>query len=464
MPEHRELSVAAIQALVKRQLWQRREGAPLGLVVLMRVLRHGYAVARDLSDRELTLRAMSLVYTTLLSLVPLLAISFSILKGFGVHNQMEPFLENALAPLGPRGHEMALQIVAFVENVRVGVLGSVGFALLFYTVVSLMQKIESAFNSVWEIAQQRSVGEQFRDYLSVVLVGPVLVFASIGMSATIMSTPIMSQIASIQPFGWLIDFIGRLLPTAMVVAAFTFIYLFIPNTRVRLGPAFAGGFVAGVMWNAVGWLFAMFVAGASKYTALYSGFATPIVFMIWLYVGWVILLLGASIAFYQQHPEFLAGRHVTSNLSMREKESLALMITCLIGERYYHDQPPFSASQLAEELKVSGIIVKHVSALLQRGGLIIASGGDPVVYVPARPWEETSVHRVLEAVRTGDEEGSVPGVTSASYPVIDSVLEEVESASRSAVGSMSLKDLAKAREPESARREVQAIPSRSAPV
>ena len=128
-----------------------RSGAAWGL----RVLRVSYALIRDLREGQLTLRAMSLVYTTILSLVPLMAISFSILKGFGVHNQVEPVLLNLLAPLGDKGVEISERIVGFMDNVKVGVLGSLGFVLLFYTVVSLMQKIERAFNYVWQIKTER---------------------------------------------------------------------------------------------------------------------------------------------------------------------------------------------------------------------------------------------------------------------------------------------------------------------
>ncbi len=442
MAEQPIYSISGMKAFIDGLLWQRLEDAPRWYVLLVGLMRHTYAVLRDLSDGQLTLRAMSLVYTTLLSLVPLLAISFSILKGFGVHNQVEPFLQSALEPLGERSEEITRAIVEFVDNMRVGVLGFVGVTLLFYTVVSLMQKIESSFNSVWEIPQHRGVGEQFRDYLSVIMVGPMLIFLSVGLSTTVMGTPIMEQILAFQPFGWLVDFVGRLIPIAMVVTAFTFIYAFIPNTKVRLGPAFVGGLVAGVLWNMVGWLFAMFVAEAAKYTAVYSTFATPIVFMIWLYVGWMILLLGASIAFYQQHPEFLVGRRLTANLSTHEKETLALLIVCLIGERFYEQQRAFTSAELGERLKMSANIVEYVLGMLQQRGLISANDEEPVSYLPARPWEDTPVHLVLDAVRTAEVERSAGHPAVESHPIIDDVLAEIEAASRSAVASMSLKDLA----------------------
>jgi membrane protein len=139
--------------------------------ILVFVLRVGHMLLRELIGGQLNLRAMSLVYTTLLSIVPLLAVSFSVLKGFGVHNQIEPLLYNFLEPLGPQGAEITEKTIYFVENVKVGVLGSIGFAMLIYTVIALVQKIEAAFNFVWQIDHLRPLSQRISSYLSVILLG-----------------------------------------------------------------------------------------------------------------------------------------------------------------------------------------------------------------------------------------------------------------------------------------------------
>ena len=146
-----------------------------GRAFLVKTLRLLAVSSRDFSEGLINLRAMSLVYTTLLSLVPLLAVSFSVLKGFGVHNQIEPLLLNFLAPLGPKGGEIAASIIGFVENLNVKVLGAVGLAVLLYTVFSLIQKIEDAFNDIWRVRRQRSLARKISDYMSVLLIGPVLI-------------------------------------------------------------------------------------------------------------------------------------------------------------------------------------------------------------------------------------------------------------------------------------------------
>ncbi|RKZ99582.1 MAG: ribonuclease BN, partial [Gammaproteobacteria bacterium] len=219
---------------------------------LINSLRVTYIMIRELASGQLNLRAMSLVFTTLLSLVPLIAVAFSVLKAFGVHNQIEPALLQMLEPLGPQGVEITSNIIGFVQNVKVGVLGSLGLAILFYTIIALIQKIENAFNYVWRVKQARTLARRFTDYLSVVMIGPVLVFTALGITATVMTHSVVQTLQAIEPFGTLILLVGKLLPYLMIIVAFTFLYKFIPNTRVKLMPALVGATVAGVLWVTVG--------------------------------------------------------------------------------------------------------------------------------------------------------------------------------------------------------------------
>lgn len=403
----------------------------------MQALRMGYATVRDLMEGQLTLRAMSLVYTTLLSLVPLLAISFSILKGFGVHNQVEPVLLNLLEPLGDRSAEITSQIVDFVDNVQVGVLGTVGFLLLFYTAVSLMRKIELAFNETWQVTRERSIAERFRDYFSVILLGPVLMFASLGISASLMSSTVAEWVLGFQPLGALAEFLSRFAPLAMIVFAFTFINMFVPNTRVRFLSAFLGGVASGVLWHALGFLFANFVAGAGRYTAIYSGFATPIFFMIWLYLGWLILLIGGTLSFYHQHPEYRAGRRQGRGLSHLDRVALLLRAVRQVGKAYYQGEPAPGTQQMARALQIPADVVDELMGLLQRARLVANTQAPEEGFVPGCPWEQATLHDVLEALR---HEGRRERwqVSFADTPV-DQVLSRLRELSRSAFGDCSLK-------------------------
>jgi membrane protein len=224
----------------------------VGRALLVGVFRGLAGIVREATEGQLTLRAMSLVYTTLLSVVPLLALSFSVLKAFGAHNAVEPLMLNLLEPLGEQGVEITQNVLTFVDNMRVGVLGFVGLLFLVYTVVSLVQKIELAFNGIWQIEGTRSLGQRFSNYLSVIMIGPLLVVSALGATAALMSSALMQRVTAIEPLGTLFETAASLLPYGLIVAAFTFIYMFVPNTRVRLLPALIGAVVAGILWQTVG--------------------------------------------------------------------------------------------------------------------------------------------------------------------------------------------------------------------
>jgi len=424
-------------------IWGRDVAAlPWWQARLLGALRMGYAVARDLASGQLTLRAMSLVYTTLLSLVPLLAVSFSVLKGFGVHNQIEPLILNLLEPLGEKGVEISSRIIEFVENIKVGVLGSLGLGLLLYTVISLIQKIERAFNYTWHVKQQRPFTQRFSDYLSVIVIGPVLVFSALGITASIASATVVQGLMTIEVMGSATALAGRLIPYLLIIAAFTFIYSFVPNTKVRLGSALTGALVAGVLWETTGWAFASFVASSTKYAAIYSAFATLIMFMIWLYLGWLILLVGASIAFYHQHPEYLSAQRYEFRLSNRLREKLALFTMLLIGQNYYHGRSPWTLEALAQHLQVPMDAMASIVESMVQCGLLAHTGDEPPGYLPARPLETTQLKDVLTAVRAADEEPYLTPDHLPTQPAVEGLVNHIERALDQALHGQTLKDLA----------------------
>ncbi|MBM3486351.1 MAG: YihY/virulence factor BrkB family protein, partial [Alphaproteobacteria bacterium] len=366
-----------------------------------------FAIGRDVLDGQLSLWAMSLVYTTLLSLVPLLAISFSVLKGFGVHNRIEPVLATVLEPFGEKGVEITARILEFVENVKVGVLGSVGLALLIYTVVSLMQKIEHALNATWRVGRSRTFARRFSDYLSVIAIGPVLVFSALGLTASAAAVLPAEELARYGAFDEALALGRRIVPYLLVVAAFTFIYVFMPNTRVRTRAALIGAVVAGTLWQSAGWAFASFVATSTSYTAIYSAFATLILFMIWLYVGWLILLIGAAVAYYVQTPQSALIGPGPVILSARLREWLVLVVAARIAAVFRARQKAPTAADLATMIPVPPEAVDWAVAALAEARLITPTGDDPPSYLPAGDPAATPLATVLAAARAADERPSL---------------------------------------------------------
>ncbi len=424
------------------ELWRTDVGALSGVRTLFyRTLRLLFVLVRELSSGQLNLRAMSLVYTTLLSLVPLIAVSFSVLKAFGVHNQVEPLLLNLVAPLGDKGNELVMTILSFVENMKVGVLGSVGLALLLYTVISLIQKIEVAFNYVWRTKASRSMSRRFSDYLSVIMVGPVLVFSAIGMTASVMNSSVVQTLIAIEPFGSLVVLLSKLMPFVFIILAFAFVYMFVPNIKVKLRAALVGALVGGVLWQTTGIIFAAFASSSTKYAAIYSGFAILILFMIWLYLSWLILLVGAQVAYYYQHPEHVRLTSQRLPMSALFRERLGLLVMYWIARHFEAGDRPWSLEALSQQLHVPGDNLDEVLSLLQRRGLLLESASETPEYLLAHDPEKLTIAGLLAVLREPDEEQLDSEARCVSVSEVDALMQHLSEGVVGVLDGMSLKQL-----------------------
>ena len=408
---------------------------------LTRLLKVAAAVWRELADGQLSLHAMSLVYTTLLSLVPLLAVSFSVLKAFGVHNQIKPLLLTILAPLGAQGVEISDHVIGFVENMKVGVLGAVGLSLLFYTVVTLIQKIESAFNYAWRVTRPRPLPQRISQYLIVLMVGPILVFSAMALTGAMLSSALATSLLSVQPFGMLVGLLGKLVPYVLVIATFTFIYVFIPNAKVRFGSALLGATVSGLIWQSGGWAFGSFIATSAQYTAIYAGFAIVILFMIWLYISWLILLLGASIAFYYQHPEYQSGSRAPRRLSARAEERLALWFMALIGRAHAEGAANCTVQCLAQMISIPAANIEQLLSALERGGLLVHTADEPPRYLLARAVETITIKAVLDCVRNAGDAADIRPGDAPLCAAMEALYSDIDVGMDGALHGRTLQDL-----------------------
>jgi membrane protein len=406
----------------------------------VKALRLGLVAASEFRESFLSIRATSLVYTTLLSLVPFLAVTFSVLKAFGVHQQIEPILSQAFDPLGEKGAEITTNIIQFVDNLKVGVLGAVGVAGLFYTTYSLIEKIEEALNSIWRVEVGRPFARRITDYLSVVLVGPVFVFTAFGLMASSQSHWLVQRVMEIQPFGSLIVALTNLLPFLFMCGLFIFLYKFVPNTAVNLSSSFVGGVTAGIIWQVAGMAFAAFVASSGKYSAIYSSFAVLILFLIWLYVGWLIVLAGAQVAYYHQHPSayllHLRRKHQTPLF----REYLTLALLRHITRRFLSGKPPLKEEQLARVQGVPLTLVESLINDLVKAGMIFRTDA-PQGLVLARPPESIPVVDVLRAVQHQPHNG--PQSFSVGTDVISQLLIRRDAAVEAALEGMTIRSLVK---------------------
>jgi membrane protein len=436
-----------IDSFFIRKLWK-TDGASVSKArsFEIKAVRLTYVIIKGFSEEQLILRAMSLVYTTLLSFVPLLAVSFSVLKAFGVHTRFLIFLYYFLEPLGDSGVDLSMKIIGFVENVKISVLGSIGLSALIYTVLSTVQKIEGALNYIWGIKGTRGFPQRFSNYMSVLLVGPVLIFSAIGVTTTLMSSTVMKNLMAIQMLGPVVYMVSRLAPYLLITAAFTMIYIFLPNTRVRFRSALAGGLAAAILWQTISWIFTSFIASSAQYSAIYSGFATLILFLIWVYWNFLTLLIGAKVSFYTQHPQLLDAGSTIMTLSDRLKERLALAIMFLVGRNFHGNQPHWKFVSLTDKLGVPSEFVREVISILEEKGLLVPTQSEPPAFLPAKDLDTITLNEIISTVRISGEETHGASKSLVSIPEINGIMKHIEQAITLSLDKQTLKDLVQSAE------------------
>jgi membrane protein len=413
----------------------RSMGPPWGAI--LRVVRYPAALIRDWLRGEISVRAMSLAYTTLLSIVPLLVFSFSILKGLGARGDLKFILNEFFKPMGGAADELTKSVMQFVVNMRGDLLGTIGLAFLVYTVVTTIQKVENSFNFVWRVARPRSFARRFTEYLSVMILGPILLAVALGLLAGAEHSPFALWLDAIPPLAWAAGALGDIVPYVIVTIVFTFMYAFIPNTKVQFRAALIGGITSGVIWALVGKVFTAFIVYSSSLVAVYTGFAIVLTTLIWVYLSWLILLIGAQLAFYLQFPQYLRHGQEAFELTGRDREQVGLSIMYLIARDYAAGKTYWTASALAAELDIPSIAMAPVLDSLEQGGLIVAT--EQMQFVPGRDLERIRLDEIFQTVRTLHS-GRLAVTMKKVAPAV-AVLKEVEAAMRAPLSARSLKDL-----------------------
>ncbi len=379
-----------------------RYGVPGRILTI--ILRYVYALSRDIASGQLTLRSMSLVYTTLLSIVPLIAFSFSVLKGLGVHRELQKRMYAILEPLGDKGVEITDKLMTLVNNVNGSVLGGIGLAFFIYTAISMVQKVEESFNYVWYVSKARSFARRFTEYMLVLLVGPVVIAIALGMITALQNESAFRALMENAVIGPLFTASSKLTPYLLVTGVFTFLYLYMPNTRVNFRSALVGGVAGGFMWATISLLFAAFIANSARAQAIYASFAVAIITLIWLYLNWLILLIGSQLAFYFQNPAYLRIGRREPRLSNSMRERLALNVMLTVGRAFRHRSRTIDLEQLSRRLHIPSITVAPVIAALEARGLLATDEAENLL--PGMDLSRITLNDIVNVVRIDGETGS----------------------------------------------------------
>jgi len=404
-----------------------RSNGPGFLAACVRVLRYPYAVIRDLLGGEINLRAMGLVYTTLLSLIPLLAISFAILAAFGVSRDLQPIVFEFFRPMGnPGAAEITSRVMHFVGRVSNRIVGTVGLAVLLWTLIGTIKKVEDSFNFVWRV-----------EYVSLLIIGPILMVGFLALSHAALGSIPMHDVVSLAPLQRLRGVAINVAPYVMVTAFFIVLYMFIPNTRVQLRPALIGALTAGVFWAAVGKVFTNLVVLSTRLTIVYAGFAFIVAALLWTYFGWLILLAGAQLSFYIQNPSYLRLGLRELRLSNVEIEHLALKVMYCIGRARLLAEANWNVPRLAAEFGLPGIAVTRIACALEAAGLIRLSPDDECSL--AREPDAIGVHEILMVARNQKSGDFIARDTRVA--AVDALSARLDEAWRAACADETLENL-----------------------
>ncbi len=407
--------------------------------LLVYFLKGAYLVFYGFVKDQCLLRSSALTYTTTLSIVPLLAVAFSISKGFGFQNT--EYIRGFLLKISAGKTQVVNKIIEYINNTNVTALGAIGIGTLLFTVISLLSNIEKSFNTIWGIKRARSFGRKFTDYLSVAVIYPFLTVIAISSTASLQSTMIMKKILSISVLSNIYLSVLKLTPYIMVWLALTFIYYFMPNTKVKFSSALVGGVVGGTLWQLVQWVYINFQIGVAKYNAIYGSFSQIPLFLIWLYISWIIVLLGAEISFAVQNIKTYQKEAESINISISDKEKFALRIIMLIAKSFDTGENLLTNEMISEKLNIPVKLVNEILSILEKSRLVIEIRKEGnTYYIPGKPLEKISVYDIITNLRNYGEMKLKTG-SDKEYAFINELSEKIEKSTANLVKSLTLKKL-----------------------
>ena len=392
--------------------------------------------------------ASALTYYSLLNIVPVVAVAFAIAKGFG----LQKLIEKQILQMAEKANWQANvtnQIITFsnslLENVKGGLIAGVGVILLLWTVISILGKIEESFNTIWEVKKSRTLLRKFSDYLTMMVLAPILFIVSSSITVLVASQVkmILQKIAFLGVFSYVIILVLNLLPYVSIWVLLIILYVMMPNARIRLRSGIVGGIVAGTVFQIVQWIYIKFQIGVASYGAIYGSFAALPLLLAWLQLSWMIVLFGAEIAFANEHYETYGFQPDYSALSISSKKLLVLKIFHLLIKKFAQGEKPLTATQIGQTLEIPVRLVQQLLLELSGAGLVVETAKEvkkEATFQPGRSIENITVKYALDAF---EQYGNAPIPRSQSDEAekISVYLKSISEVIEKAPGNVTLKEI-----------------------
>ena len=391
-----------------------------------------------LFDHHCLLYASSLTYTTLLSLVPMLAFALVFLKSLGIYNLLEPLLLDLFSTVSEDTVRMLLD---YASNIDVRTLGSIGLATLLLTTVLQVGNVERSLNEIWGVRAERPLLRKIADYASVLVLGPVALLLATGINARLHSPMFVAHWHGIRLIGDAMTLfstgLSTVLPYVALWLVFAFFYAFLPNTRVRAIPALIGGVVGGTLWQIAQWVYIAFQVGVANAHAIYGALAQLPVLMLWLYVSWVTTLIGAEVAYACQHVTTYFPARLVQGASFYVREWLAHTLYFALVHAFVGGSGPWSAVAFAQQYHIPWRLLDDTLEPLREAGLIVETATMPDHYVPGRDPATITPWHILQALQHhGDQ--TLAGMITLHDPLTTHLMTQIEEAQQQASSARSI--------------------------
>ncbi|MCX7927003.1 MAG: YihY/virulence factor BrkB family protein [Candidatus Omnitrophica bacterium] len=438
--------VKKIISFLQRDIWRIRSSKlPRRKSFLLNQLRIILLAVRNFDQDKCNLRASALTYYTLLSVVPILAIAFGIAKGFG----LEKLLEKLLLERLPGQEEVLINMINFsnalLENTKGGVVAGVGVALLFWTVVKVLSTIERSFNDIWGIQKLRSIGRRFSDYLSMMLVCPILLILASGITVFISTQAriLLERFSFLGSISQILLFGLEFLPYVVLWVVFTFVYIFMPNTKVNFTSGLLAGIVAGTIYQVVQFFYIHFQVGVAKFNAIYGSFAAIPLFLIWLQTSWRIVLFGAEISFAHQNVDTYEFEQESLQASQNIRKLVALSIVHLVVKNFKPGKKPLKPMEISHILEVPIRLVRQLIDELSDAGILAAVNIEQERVVAFQPAVDTDILTIQYVLDRLDQRGihDIPIADTDDIRKLSSLLSQLHERLEKSPANIRLKDL-----------------------
>ncbi len=406
--------------------------------LIIRLLRVARLVVRGFKEDDLATHAAALTFSTLVSLVPLLTLGFAMLKGFGGGEEASARLAESMSSMPVQFQEFVTSMVDVVLRANFKTLGWVGVAVLFVTAVQVLGSIEASFNRVWGVKESRPLWRKFTNYISVTVVVPVLIMTAFAVSASLKSQVIAAQISE---SGRLYTTLLSLTPFATVWVALFLLFVFMPNTHVRRRSAAGSALLTAIFWLAWQRIYISMQVSLSRYDAVYGTFASIPIFLLWLYVSWMLILLGAEMAFAIQHHSTYHMERIAAQASMKARLTLAVAMVLDAARALTGARPLLNLAAYADSHRVPVRLLNDIVAQLQRGGLLAERADAPGSYLLVR---DPGTIRVGDVVNLILREGEMPESLADDQlePALSAAMQGVRTALDGGSISITFRELA----------------------